>query len=455
MCGGGGIGGLLGDVLGGIGGAVLAPVLGPLPLALDVGVGSAIGGTVGGIASGEKPGQALLGGIEAGGLAGVGTGLGELAAGQGFLGTANPLGGILGGTTDTAALAAPGGASDLLLPGAVPGGPAAVAPASAGAAGVGATVAPPVVPAAAVAAPGPGTAAGIGAGATPGSLAPSTGAASAAESSAAIQGALPTAPTQLAATGPAASGAPGGTLTQSLGTAAPTGTAGTALTTPGGGDFATGLGSTGPGGGYLNASGDWVPLSAGPGGGGDVPPSSGLFGGSTGQFLKDYGGLGLAGGGLLMSMLMNNSIPYAGPQAGSAASGLRTGNALIGTGQQEANALLTGQLPPGAQAAIDQATTAAEATVASNFAGLGLSGSSMQDQAIAGIQQAAAAQKFADLQGVAQTGLSQINAGQNSINAANQVYSNLMNTQLQQDYLTQLAIARMSAALAGAPMAAA
>ena len=116
---------------------------------------------------------------------------------------------------------------------------------------------------------------------------------------------------------------------------------------------------------------------------------------------------------------------------------------LAGQGNQALKALQTGQLPAGAQAQVDQATDAAKATIRSNFARMGASGSSSEAEALAGIDQAAAATKFQDLNTVTQTGLQEVGA-------ANNLYTTIMNTEIASDKETQDAIARLSAALAGA-----
>lgn len=111
-------------------------------------------------------------------------------------------------------------------------------------------------------------------------------------------------------------------------------------------------------------------------------------------------------------------------------------------GNQLSRALQTGQLPQGAQAALDNAMQAAKATARSNFAGLGISGSTQEAQALSGIDQTSAAQKFKMLTDVTNTGLTQVGA-------ADSLYKTIMQTELSQDAQTSAAIARIAAALAG------
>jgi hypothetical protein len=181
-------------------------------------------------------------------------------------------------------------------------------------------------------------------------------------------------------------------------------------------------------------------FTSGPGGG---------FGSDALSFLGKNPGLPIAAGGLLLNLMRGNSIPGLSNLQNSARSQQALAGQLTAPGIQEANALLTGQLPAGAQAAIDQSAEAAKAATASRFASLGIPGSSMEAQAIGAIDQQAAAQKFADLSQVSQQGLNQIRTAQGFTNEADLLNNNIMNTQLQQDLLTQQAIANLAASLAG------
>jgi hypothetical protein len=198
-----------------------------------------------------------------------------------------------------------------------------------------------------------------------------------------------------------------GTLTQDLGTAGPAGA-----------DFSAGGGAIGP------TSGSFTPT-----GGGGV-------GNNILSYIEKNPGLLLAGGGLGLS-LMNRNQPIPGSQPVTSQA-----NLLAQQGNQNISALQTGQLPAGAQSQIDNAANAAKASIRSQFARMGATGSTSEAQALAGVDQAAAATQFQDLKQVSDLGLSEINA-------ATPLYQDLMRAQIGQDQATQDAIMRLAAALAG------
>jgi hypothetical protein len=122
---------------------------------------------------------------------------------------------------------------------------------------------------------------------------------------------------------------------------------------------------------------------------------------------------------------------------------------LLTLGNNLANPIQTGALPPGANAAIDLSTAANKAGIASHFADLGISGSTMEGQAIATADQQAAAQKF----GVADQMLQ--SANQVFGNAARfgalgtDTTTNLLKTSMTEDEQYRAALANFAKALAG------
>lgn len=419
MLGGGGLGGILGSILGGLVAPELLPAF--VPAALATAGGAELGGTLGGVAGGEKIGQAALGALPGAATAGIGTGLTNLASSGDFLGSVTPLSGI-------SSLPSGGGASA----GAASG--AAAAPVTAGG-GAGGAVAPT---AAVGATPAAGTAvgspAGIGAGVgsspaniggaleTTPILGPSTTTGVGGGGSF-FQGALNTSgltnnpPASEISTAPT-------TLTQSLGTSAPLTSPDVAVAGPQ--DF-----TGGGGGGVFGVSGAGG-VTQDASGGSFTPPSAGS---QLASDIERNPGLLLAGGGLLEAISQGNSIPGIGA--------LKTQAGLeAGQGNQNLQALQTGALPAGAQAGIDEAAQAAKAQISSQFARLGLTGSTSETEALASVDQQAASQKFNDLMSVSQLGLQEVGG-------ANSLYSQIMQSEIQSDQQTQDAIARLAAALAG------
>ena len=110
-------------------------------------------------------------------------------------------------------------------------------------------------------------------------------------------------------------------------------------------------------------------------------------------------GTALAGLGLGYAGIRGNQPP---PEENS----LRTEASLLG---QEGSTLLKaaegGPLPPNAQAQLNQGEHAATAAVRSNYSKLGLSGSTMEAQAMQNVAQQTAAQGFEMAQGMFKDGI--------------------------------------------------
>lgn len=191
--------------------------------------------------------------------------------------------------------------------------------------------------------------------------------------------------------------------------------------------------------------------------GGDAPLGGAEAGGGTGiagkgnvsqpgffdNILKSLssnplGVLATAGG--LGASLMKNKGPQQYPgynQIASNAAGLQT------TGQELMKPLTeNAPLPAGGQQAIDQALNSAMATIRSNYAAMGMTGSSEEAKAIASARQSAATQKFQMANALAQEGLQ-------TIGASSGLYNNIMQTNMQSDQNLTAAISRMASALAG------
>ena len=114
----------------------------------------------------------------------------------------------------------------------------------------------------------------------------------------------------------------------------------------------------------------------------------------------------------------------------------------LGVQGKQLQQALNGKLPPGAQAAIDQATTSAKAAIKSNYARMGLAGSTMETDALNQVDQQAAMQTFqiADqllTQGIQESGI-----------AAN-LYAEIMKSVGGQDQALMGAIANFAGGLAG------
>ena len=151
----------------------------------------------------------------------------------------------------------------------------------------------------------------------------------------------------------------------------------------------------------------------------------------------------LAGGGLALDFLLQkppSQMPEAQPIEQAAAQ-------LGAEGTTLQSYLTTGTLPPGAQAAVDQATNAAKAQIRSNYANLGLTGSTMEASAMNQADQNAAAMTFQ----IADQLLAQ---GANFTQLSTQLYTNILNLTVQQDAAFQQALGNFAGGLAGAGLTA-
>jgi len=114
---------------------------------------------------------------------------------------------------------------------------------------------------------------------------------------------------------------------------------------------------------------------------------------------------------------------------------------LNAQGQQLQTYLQTGTLPPGAQASINQAVAASQASIRSQYASMGMSGSSAEAQDLANAQTAGATQAN-------QMAMSLMNTGIQETNMSDQLYQNIMNESMQQDNQLSSAIGTFAASAA-------
>lgn len=229
---------------------------------------------------------------------------------------------------------------------------------------------------------------------------------------------------------------------------------GTAAPIPGG--DALGVGAA-QGGGATPGLGDLIPETAktaetAAGGTGDLASLTGdaagkaVSGGGSGNIMDSLVGslsknpLGAAAGaaGLGMAFMGNKPAPNQGALQGEAGQ-------LAAQGQQMQQYLQTGQLPPGLQANIDQATKAAKARVISNHAAQGQNTNPAQNSALAqelsAIDQAAVGQ-------AGQIAMQLLQSGLKETDMSNQLYQYLTNLDQTQAQNQGKAIANFASALA-------
>lgn len=167
--------------------------------------------------------------------------------------------------------------------------------------------------------------------------------------------------------------------------------------------------------------------------------SSGLSLGGLGSLLPNnplsLAGPAVAGGGLLYDVLKGNQKP-----ANYGALEAQAGQANQQAGQLEGY-LTSGQLPAGVQASLDAAKQSAIAAVKGQYANRGMSGSSAEQQDLAGIEEQVASQGATIAQNLYNTGLSQAQL-------SDQIYAELMQAMVQQDQQMSTAVGNFAGSLA-------
>jgi hypothetical protein len=146
--------------------------------------------------------------------------------------------------------------------------------------------------------------------------------------------------------------------------------------------------------------------------------------------------LALSGGGLLTSMLEGSQKPAFEGQLQSQAA------AMAKQGAQLENYLTSGTLPPGVQSGLTQAYNSAAATIRSQYAQRGQTGSSAEMQDLANLSATTVAQG-------AQIATNLLQQGVSESQFSAQLYSQLMQASMQQDAALSKSIADFSGSLAG------
>lgn len=208
---------------------------------------------------------------------------------------------------------------------------------------------------------------------------------------------------------------------------------GTGLTAGGAGTTGTGLTPTsGAGGAAAPASGGF---NYGDSTAGKIMTSLGIPENGATDFVAKNPAAIVGAAGLGYNLLQNQNPAQLGTLTSQA-------NQLSAQGKQLGSYLQNGTLPPGAQAAINQATAAAKATMRSQFAAQGLAGSQQEQQALAQIDLQAQTQSFSIADKLLQQGIdeTQLSSG---------IYDNLLKINQQQTKDTGSAIANFASSISG------
>ncbi len=153
-----------------------------------------------------------------------------------------------------------------------------------------------------------------------------------------------------------------------------------------------------------------IPLATMGGGGADAgleddEEKKGLM-----AWIKGHPSVVLGGGLLAGQALLGGKAGSATPSAGAPPPGTvnnlnNTANNLNNQGTALQSYLTSGQLPPGAMAAVNNASRAAKATLRSRFAAMGMTGSTSEATALAGVEQHAAEQIYGIAKDLYDTGM--------------------------------------------------
>ena len=181
----------------------------------------------------------------------------------------------------------------------------------------------------------------------------------------------------------------------------------------------------------------------------DTAGGGGFMGtGISGGALAGIGGLGAAS---ILGQLIGPRIAPQDPGTpalqGVANQAAGQGNQQYQYGQQLQQPELTGQLPAGAQTAVDNALHDAITGIKARYASLGLSGSTEEQQAITAAQNQSTATQFQIAQQMAQQGQAAVQSATADLGLQEQVYSAIMNATLQQDENLSNAISGFASAV--------
>jgi hypothetical protein len=180
--------------------------------------------------------------------------------------------------------------------------------------------------------------------------------------------------------------------------------------------------------------------------------------GSIGNYLKSNAGLLTLGGAglaanlaspMLAKLGLAGKIPNEGTLtniAGQAGQAAGNANAYAGTLESP---LTTGKLPAGAETEVNNALNDSITQIKSRYANLGLTGSTMEQQAITEAQNQAQGMRFQIAQQMAQTGLQAGSQATADLGLQGKIYQSLTQDQIAQDKALSDAIASFTGAIGG------
>jgi hypothetical protein len=144
-----------------------------------------------------------------------------------------------------------------------------------------------------------------------------------------------------------------------------------------------------------------------------------------------------------------SSLPYSGNLNAIAGAAGAEGGTTYAQGQELINPLITGQLPPGAQAEVQNYLNQQNAATSSRYASLGQTGSTMESDALNQNKQTSLAQTFQIAQQMAQVGTQLNGQALQALQLDSSIYGNMMDAQMKEDSSMSSAIGAFASILGG------
>lgn len=199
-------------------------------------------------------------------------------------------------------------------------------------------------------------------------------------------------------------------------------------------------------------------IAGGAAGGGPSINTGGDFWGMNPAFLGGLGAAGILGASALGG---NSGVPYApqmegviGNLGGVAQTGQAGYNDLMARGSTFLDPILSGKLPGGQEQVIQNMIKGQETATKGRYASLGLSGSTMEGDALTNVQNQAMTQRYQLEQQLAQIGqqavsqaIQELGISERAFGDQAQAYGAMMKAQMQQDQNTSNTIANFAKAL--------
>lgn len=189
--------------------------------------------------------------------------------------------------------------------------------------------------------------------------------------------------------------------------------------------------------------------------GGESTGLGGLAGGIGDWLSKNSLTLGLGGAGIGASLYANkignlfgtNKVPQESTLTTAATNAGNVATTDIAKATELIEPLTTGKLPADAEQSVQNALNDSQASIRSKYAQLGLTGSTMELEALNAAKNQAEANRFTIAKDMATTGVTIGNQALTAMNLQDSIYTSLMNAQISQDTALQTAISKVTGSI--------